>query len=155
MQVASGADLIQVFDSWAGALSPESFASFSLPYLQRIATAITEVPVTLFAKGAWYALPQLAQSDCQVVGLDWTQTPEEVRAQLGSKQVVQGNLDPCALYADADTIRSMTKKMLKGYGGHHIANLGHGVYPDTPLDNVRVFVDTVKAFDYASNLMVQ
>lgn len=154
-QVQSGADLIQVFDSWAGALSPESFATFALPYLERIATAITEVPVTLFAKGAWFALPQLANSDCNVVGLDWTQTPEDVRSLLGSHQVVQGNLDPCALYADAATIRQMTEKMLRGYGGHHIANLGHGVYPDTPLDNVKVFVDTVKAFDYASNLMVQ
>lgn len=154
-QVLSGADLIQVFDSWAGALSPESFASFSMPYMERIAAAITEVPVTLFAKGSWYALPQMAAASCDVVGLDWTQTPKDVRALLGDKQVVQGNLDPCALYADPTTIRQMTEKMLQGYGGHHIANLGHGVYPDTPLDNVRVFVDTVKAYDYASNLMVK
>ncbi len=154
-QVRSGADLIQVFDSWAGALSPTSFASFSLPYMERIAQAITDVPVTLFAKGAWYALPELAKAGGNVVGLDWTQTPKDVRALLGDKQVVQGNLDPCALYADAATIRQMTEKMLQGYGGHHIANLGHGVYPDTPLDNVRVFVDTVKAYDYASNSIVQ
>jgi uroporphyrinogen decarboxylase len=155
LQIQSGADLIQVFDSWAGALSPQSFTTFALPYLQRIATEITEVPVTLFAKGAWYALPQLAAANANVVGLDWTQTPEEVRALLGDKQVLQGSLDPCALYADAATICEMTEKMLLGYGGHHIANLGHGVYPDTPLDNVKVFVDTVKAFDYASNLITQ
>lgn len=155
LQIQSGADLIQVFDSWAGALSPQSFSTFALPYLKRIATAITEVPTTLFAKGAWYALPQLATANANVVGLDWTQTPKEVRALLGDKQVLQGSLDPCALYADAATIRQMTEKMLQEYGGHHIANLGHGVYPDTPLDNVKVFVDTVKAFDYASNLITQ
>lgn len=151
-QIKAGADLIQLFDSWAGVLTPTSFAAFSLPYLERIATAIEEVPVTLFAKGAWYALPQLAQSACQVVGLDWTQTPQEVRQLLGARQVVQGNLDPCALYADAATVRRMTQEMLTAFGGHHIANLGHGVYPDTPLDNVKVFVDTVKAFNYANHL---
>ncbi len=154
-QVQSGADLIQVFDSWAGALSPEGFNTFALPYMKRIATAITEVPVTLFAKGAWYALPQMTTVNANVIGLDWTQTPEDVRALLGTQQVVQGSLDPCALYANPSTIRQLTEKMLQGYGGHHIANLGHGVYPDTPLDNVKVFVETVKAFDYASNLMVQ
>lgn len=148
-QVASGADLIQVFDSWAGVLTPASFRTFALPYLKRIAASITEVPVTLFAKGAWHSLPQLAAADANVVGLGWLQTPKDVRAMLGEKQVLQGNLDPCALYADAATIRKTTTTMLAAYGPHHIANLGHGVYPDTPLDNVKVFVDTVKSFSYA------
>ena len=153
-QIQAGADLIQLFDSWAGVLTPASFATFALPYLERIAAAIEEVPVTLFAKGAWYALPQLAQTACQVVGLDWTQTPQQVRQLLGDQQVVQGNLDPCALYADAASVRRMTRDMLAQFGGHHIANLGHGVYPDTPLDNVKVFVDTVKAFDYSTHLVL-
>lgn len=149
-QVKSGADLIQVFDSWAGVLTPASFRAFSLPYLQRIAAAIEDVPVTLFAKGAWHSLPEIAAADCNVVGLGWLQTPKDVRALLGAEQVVQGNLDPCALYADAATIKNMTQAMLEGYGPHHIANLGHGVYPDTPLDNVKVFVDTVKNFSYSA-----
>ena len=119
-----------------------------MPYLQKIAAAIPQVPVTLFAKGAWHSLPQIAAANANVVGLGWLQTPSEVRALLGDKQVLQGNLDPCALYADATTIRQMTQKMLAEYGPHHIANLGHGVYPDTPLDNVKVFVDTVKSFSY-------
>lgn len=148
-QVASGADLIQVFDSWAGVLTPDSFRTFSLPYLEKIAAAITTVPVTLFAKGAWHSLPQLAAANANVVGLGWLQNPKDVRAMLGEKQVLQGNLDPCALYADATTIREMTTTMLAAYGPHHIANLGHGVYPDTPLDSVKVFVDTVKSFSYA------
>lgn len=153
-QIKAGADLVQLFDSWAGVLRPETFYAFSLPYLKRIADAIDVVPVTLFAKGAWYALPALARTSCQVVGLDWTQTPKDVRAMLGENQVVQGNLDPCVLYADRHTVRQMTQEMLQAFGGHHIANLGHGVYPDTPLDSVKVFVDTVKAFDYATHLAV-
>jgi uroporphyrinogen decarboxylase len=147
-QVISGADLIQVFDSWAGVLTPQSFEIFALPYMKRIAEAIEDVPVTLFAKGAWHSLSKVANSGCNVLGLGWTQTPKDVRALLGEKQVVQGNLDPCALYGDAASIEKATKTMLQGFGPHHIANLGHGVYPDTPLDNVKVFVDTVKNFSY-------
>ena len=149
-QVRSGADLIQVFDSWAGVLTPQSFEQFSLPYMKRIADAIEGVPVTLFAKGAWHSLSKIANTGCNVVGLGWTQTPKEVRALLGKEQVLQGNLDPCALYGDAATIRTMTQTMLQGYGPHHIANLGHGVYPDTPLDNVKVFVEAVKEFSYST-----
>jgi len=149
-QEEAGADLIQVFDSWAGILTPASFREFSLPYMKRIAAAIKKVPVTLFAKGVWHSLPQIAAADANVVGLDWTQTPKDVRQQLGATQVVQGNLDPCALYADADTIRKTTTDMMQAFGPHHITNLGHGVYPDTPLDNVKVFVDTVKDFAYST-----
>ncbi|BDS13629.1 uroporphyrinogen decarboxylase [Aureispira anguillae] len=152
-QVESGADLIQVFDSWAGVLTPNSFKTFSLPYMKRIAEALNPmVPVTLFAKGAWHSLTDISNAGCNVVGLGWTQTPADVRALLGANQVVQGNLDPCALYADKNTVQTMTKTMLQAYGQHHIANLGHGVYPDTPLDSVKVFVDTVKQFEYAASL---
>jgi uroporphyrinogen decarboxylase len=147
-QVACGADLIQVFDSWAGVLSKESFMSFSLPYLERIADSIEAVPVTLFAKGAWHSIEEIANTSCSVVGLGWDQIPADVRQVLGKKQVVQGNLDPCALYADTATIERMTTKMLDGFGPHHICNLGHGVYPDTPLDGVKAFVNTVKNYKY-------
>lgn len=147
-QVAAGADLIQVFDSWAGVLTADSFRTFALPYMQQIAASIEQVPVTLFAKGAWHSLPQIAAANANVVGLGWLQNPTEVRKLLGKEQVLQGNLDPCALYADAATVRSMTTTMLDKFGPHHIANLGHGVYPDTPLDSVKVFVDTVKQYRY-------
>ena len=146
-QVQAGADLIQVFDSWAGVLTPHYFETFALPYLKRIADSVQGVPVTLFAKGAWHSLSKIADTGCNVIGLGWTQTPKDVRKLLGETQVLQGNLDPCALYADADTIRKMTNTMLHEFGPHYIANLGHGVYPDTPLDNVKVFVETVKRFN--------
>ncbi len=148
-QVEAGADLIQVFDSWAAVLAPDTFRAFSLPYMQRIASAIQNVPVTLFAKDAWHSLSEIAASDCNVVGLGWNQSSAKLRTLLGPNQVVQGNLDPCCLYADAATIRKKTTEMLNAFGPHHIANLGHGVYPDTPLDNVKVFVDTVKNHRYS------
>lgn len=148
-KIKAGIQLAQVFDSWAGILSKEQFDTFSLPYLGRIAQAInTQVPVTLFAKGANFSIPEIAAAGAQTVGLDWTVPAAWVRSQVGTQQVLQGNLDPCLLYAPADTLRKATVQMLRSFGQHHIANLGHGVYPDTPLDNVKVFVDTVKAFRY-------
>lgn len=147
-KVKAGADLIQVFDSWAGILSPAQFEEFSLPYIRQIAAAIEGVPVTLFAKGAWHSLPALSDSAASVIGLDWTMPPAFARTQLGKERVVQGNIDPCYLYAPAEDLKTATQQLLKDLGPHHIANLGHGVYPDTPLDNVKVFVDTVQAFRY-------
>jgi uroporphyrinogen decarboxylase len=146
-KIKSGVSLVQVFDSWAGILSPVQFQLFALPYLKQIATAITEVPVTVFAKGAWFALADLEQVDCNVVGIDWNTSPQFAKALIKTK-VCQGNLDPCQLYAKPSEVKKATIKMLQDFGSKHIANLGHGVYPDTPLDNVRVFVDTVKAYAY-------
>ncbi len=143
-QVLSGADLLQLFDSWAGELPPAHYRTFAVPYLRQICEAIPEVPKTIFAKGAWFALEDLAELPCQVIGLDWNTPPEYAKKATGGNKVLQGNLDPCNLYADAASIKKETIAMLKAFGGKHIANLGHGVYPDTPLDGVRVFVDTVQ-----------
>lgn len=146
-QVQSGADLIQMFDSWAGELPPAHYQTFAVPYLRQICEALPEVPKTVFAKGAWFALEDIAQLPCQVIGLDWNIRPQYARQITGNQKVLQGNLDPCTLYADTATIRKETLAMLDAFGGNHIANLGHGVYPDTPLDGVRVFVETVKGYN--------
>jgi uroporphyrinogen decarboxylase len=143
-----GADLLQLFDSWAGILSPQQYREFSLPYMAEICRAIEEVPVTVFAKGAWFALEEIGQLDCQVVGLDWTVSPQEARRQLGPQKVLQGNLDPCALFAKIEDIAPAAHRMLEAFGRRHIANLGHGVYPDTPLENVRAFIQAVQAYRY-------
>ncbi|MCC7467110.1 MAG: uroporphyrinogen decarboxylase [Saprospiraceae bacterium] len=147
-QIAAGADLIQLFDSWAGELAPAHYQTFAMPYLNQICEALPETPKTIFAKGAWFALEEIGQSTCQVVGLDWNTAPGFAREKVGPNKVLQGNLDPCTLYADAPTIRQETLRMIQAFKGKHIVNLGHGVYPDTPLDGVRVFVDTVKAFKW-------
>jgi len=147
-KIAAGVSIVQVFDSWAGILSPAQYKTFAMPYLKKICMAINEVPVIVFARGAWFALEELNKLDCQVVGLDWNTPPEIARQKLGDKRVVQGNLDPCYLYASSKEIEEATKNMIHSFNGHHIVNLGHGVYPDTPLDNVKTFVNTVKGFRY-------
>lgn len=147
-KIQNGADLVQVFDSWAGILSPNQYETFALPYIKRICEAIQEVPVIVFAKGAWFALGAIDKLDCDVIGLDWTMTGKNCRIVYGDKRVFQGNLDPCYLYASPSEIQKQTIQMIKDFGGHHIVNLGHGLYPDTPLDNVKCFVETVKTFQY-------
>lgn len=147
-QIRAGADLIQIFDSWAGILGPEQYTEFSLKYISQICEAITEVPVTVFAKGAFYAREQFGQTSCSVVGLDWNMDPVESRKLVGPNKTLQGNLDPCVLYAPFPEIKRLTQEMLRQFGGQrHIANLGHGVYPDIHPDAVRCFIDTVKEFD--------
>ena len=115
--------------------------------MKQIASAINEVPVTVFAKGAWFAYQDLAEVDCNVIGIDWNTSPFYAKALLKGK-ICQGNLDPCQLYGQPADVKRAALEMVQNFGDRHIANLGHGVYPDTPLDNVRVFVDTIKGYHY-------
>ena len=145
-QIKCGADIVQVFDSWAGVLSKAQYVEFALPYMQRIAAAIQDVPVILFAKDAHYILQEFAATNCSVIGLDWTIDPQKARSEAPTKSL-QGNLDPCVLYADRATIKSETEKMLNAFGGQqYICNLGHGVYPDVDFEKVKYFIETVKNF---------
>lgn len=149
-QIKAGADLVQLFDSWAGILSPEQYSVFSLPYLKQICDAINEVPVTVFAKGAYFARKEIGALNCSVVGLDWNMSPAESRALIPNK-TLQGNLDPCVLYASYDEIKREVKKMIEAFGTQrYIANLGHGVYPDMQPDKVRCFIDSVKEYSAIS-----
>ena len=145
-QVAAGADMLQIFDSWAGILSPDQYRTFSLPYIKQICDAITEVPLTVFAKGAFFARAEIGALNCSVVGLDWNMDITESR-QLIPNKTLQGNLDPCVLYASFEQIRREVKKMVDQFGTQrYIANLGHGVYPDMQPDKVRCFIEAVKEF---------
>lgn len=145
-QVKAGVDIIQIFDSWAGILSPGQYQEFSLPYISRICEAITEVPKIVFAKGAFFAREKMNALACNVVGLDWNMDITESRKLMPDK-VLQGNLDPCALYGSFDDVRKETRRMLDAFGAYgHIANLGHGLYPDTEVDKVKCFIDTVKEY---------
>lgn len=148
-QVAAGADMLQLFDSWAGILSPDQYKEFALPYIAQICNAITEVPLTVFAKGAFFVRKEMSELNCRTIGLDWNMDPKESRALIGHEKTLQGNLDPCVLYADFATIKKETEKMLRDFGPHkHIANLGHGVYPDINHDHVKCFIETVKNFKH-------
>ena len=148
-QVSAGADLVQVFDSWAGVLSEKMYYEFSLKYINQISAALApHVPVTVFAKDAHYAVSEIAKSDCRSIGLDWTMNPASARAQAGDK-TLQGNADPCLLYADEKAIITETQAMLKAFGkSRYICNLGHGLYPDIDKEKVKLFVDVVKSFSW-------
>jgi len=145
-QIARGANLVQLFDSWAGVLGPVQYREFSLPYLQRIASEINEVPVTLFAKDAWFAIEDFGKTNCSVIGLDWTVDPK-IAIKNANGKTLQGNLDPCALYSDFEDIKNLTNNMLSQFDGSpYIANLGHGLYPDIDPAKAKHFVDCVKAY---------
>lgn len=147
-QVAAGAHMIQVFDSWAGILGTAQYAEFSLRYLKEICDAVSEVPLTLFSKGAITSTGAIAGLSCNTVGLDWNMDVATVRAQVGESRTLQGNLDPCALYASHEVVENETKKMLDSFKSRrHIVNLGHGVYPDVEPEKVKTFIKTVKNYE--------
>ncbi|NDC42413.1 MAG: uroporphyrinogen decarboxylase [Chitinophagia bacterium] len=147
MQVAAGADTVQVFDSWSGLLSPADFDAYALPYLTQIAEALSPLaPVILFPKGSWYALPKLA-AVATGVGIDWGITPAMARQMAGNNVALQGNFDPCKLLAPIPQIKQEVKEMIDAFGPQrYIANLGHGILPHVPVDHARAFIDAVKEY---------
>ncbi len=146
-QIKAGADMIQIFDSWAGILNPTHYQEFSMKYIKQICDAIDEVPITTFAKGAYFALPSMKDLNCNTIGLDWNMDVANARSLYGNTKTLQGNLDPCALYGSYDEVKKETESMLDQFkGARHIANLGHGVYPDTDPDKVRCFIEHVKEY---------
>ena len=148
LQVRAGADTVQLFDSWAGSLSPGDFKIFAQPYLLQIADALKdEVPVILFPKGSWYALKELSESSAAGVGIDWCISPEYARQLTNNKIVLQGNFDPAKLLAPIPEIKKAVKEMIDAFGvQNYIANLGHGITPNIPVDHARAFVDAVKEY---------
>lgn len=146
-QVNSGAHLLQLFDSWAGILGPQQYQEFAIPYIKRIADALNEVPLTLFSKGAHHSYAELASLSCNTIGVDWQIDMALARKLVGAERTLQGNLDPCALYASDDQVAQSTIDLLKSFDSkRHIVNLGHGVYPDVDPEKVKIFIETVKNF---------
>ncbi len=147
-QVKAGVDTVQVFDSWAGALSPADFKTYAQPYLLQIADALKEdAPVILFPKGSWYALKDLSESSAAGIGIDWCVSPQMARELTGNKITLQGNFDPSMLLAPIPEIKKAVKKMIDAFGTqNYIANLGHGIMPNIPVDHAKAFVDAVKEY---------
>lgn len=150
-QVKAGAQVVQLFDSWSGLLSPEDFNEWAMPYLMEICDAIEDVPVILFAKGSWYALERLSfKSKAQALGLDWTITPEYAREATRNNIVLQGNFDPTKLFLPIDELKRQAARMIDRFGTrNYIVNLGHGILPNIPVDHAKAFVDTVKEYQAA------
>ncbi|XP_050656038.1 uroporphyrinogen decarboxylase isoform X2 [Macaca thibetana thibetana] len=152
-QVAAGAQALQLFESHAGHLGPQLFNKFALPYIRDVAkrvkarlreAGLAPVPMIIFAKDGHFALEELSQAGYEVVGLDWTVAPKKARECVGKTVTLQGNLDPCALYASEEEIGQLVKQMLDDFGPQrYIANLGHGLYPDMDPEHVGAFVDAV------------
>jgi uroporphyrinogen decarboxylase len=151
-QVHAGVDVVQVFDSWSGLLGPADFQQFSAPYLLKIAEDLAfDVPVILFPKGSHYALQSLAtQPAVSGIGLDWSLSPSQARLLAPADQVtLQGNFDPSKLLLPPSEIKKAVTHMIDEFGTQsYIANLGHGILPNVPVDHARAFVDAVKEYAY-------
>jgi len=152
-QIASGAQAVQIFDTWGGALSADCFQEFSLPYLANIVARLDRqqdgepVPVILFCKGCNTQLEALANTGCDALGADWTISLREARSRVGDRVALQGNMDPAILLASPDTVRREVVACLEsfGHGNGHVFNLGHGITPDVNPENLAVLLDTVRS----------
>ena len=147
-QAEAGADTIQIFDSWGGLLSPADFEIISLQYIRQIVTALKNiVPTIIFAKGAWHSLDAMAATGAHGLGIDWCIKPQMARELAGPNIVLQGNFDPAKLLSPIPVIQKEVKAMMDAFdGNHHVANLGHGILPNVPVDHARAFVDAVKEY---------
>jgi uroporphyrinogen decarboxylase len=150
-QIHAGAQAVMIFDTWGGLLSARDYEDFSLQYMRRIVDALerqvggNQVPVVLFTKGGGAWLEQIAASGCDALGIDWTVDIGEARKRVGDKVAIQGNLDPCALYASPQRIREEVATVLESYGPGpgHVFNLGHGIQPFVDPARLAVLVDAV------------
>lgn len=146
-KIKAGCDAVQIFDTWAGILSRPDLEEFSLQYIRYICERLETdgAPIIVFAKGV-QTIERLAELECDVIGLDWTMDLAEARSRIGTSRALQGNLDPCVLYARKEKIRFEVERILGDYGSGsgHVFNLGHGILPTTPVENARYLVSCVK-----------
>ena len=147
-KVRAGVDVVQVFDSWGGMLSPEDYQQFSWKYIQQIIDALKGmVPVIAFGKGCWFALREMSQSGASALGVDWTCSARNARYLSGGNITLQGNFDPSRLLSPPAEIKKRVHQMIDEFGkDRYIVNLGHGILPNIPLENAKAFVDAVKEY---------
>jgi len=146
-QIEAGAQVVQLFDSWAGELSPEDYTRFALPYEQKIFESVNRqaAPTILYINGSGTFLERMATCGADVLSIDWRVQLNEARKRVGDHLTLQGNLDPCILLSTPEIIKEQARKLIEAAGGRrHILNLGHGILPMTPVENARAFVDAAK-----------
>ena len=148
-KVRAGVDAVQLFDSWGGMLCEEDYQTFSWQYIQRIIDALKdETKVIAFAKGCWYALPTMARSGVHALGVDWTCSARNARYLSGGEIPLQGNFDPSRLLSPIPEIERLAHKMVSEFGTqNYIANLGHGILPNVPVDHAKAFVNAIKSYN--------
>ncbi len=150
-QIAAGAQAVMIFDTWGGTLTPSTYREFSLRYMEKIVKNLTRtvngvtIPVTLFTKGGMQWLETIAATGCDALGLDWTINIGEAYQRVGNKVALQGNMDPCVLYASPEVIRTHVQQIIHDFPAPtgHIFNLGHGIHQHINPEHVKVLVDTV------------
>ncbi len=150
-QIDAGAQAVQIFDTWGGALSDAAYQEFSLAYMRRIVSQLRresegrKVPVILFTKGGGQWLEAMADSGCDALGLDWTTNIGQARQRVGSRVALQGNMDPAVLYAGAAAIRAEVGRILASFGPYpgHVFNLGHGITPGVLPEHAGIFIEAV------------
>ena len=153
-QILAGAQVVQIFDTWGGALSHNAYLEFSLTYMAKIVDGLIkqadgrDVPVILFTKGGGLWLEAMADTGCDCLGLDWTVDIGAAHHRVGDKVALQGNMDPAILRAKPEVIRGEVKRILGSFGQNdgHVFNLGHGITPDINPDNAKIFIDAVHEF---------
>jgi uroporphyrinogen decarboxylase len=148
-QIESGAQVIQMFDSWAGQLSPQDYDTFALPYQQQVVRQVKakhpETPMIMYISGSAGVLERMGKTGVDIVSVDWTVDMAEARQRLGSNMMVQGNIDPCVLFGSKAMIRDRILDTVRKAGSKgHILNLGHGILPKTPEENAAYFFETAK-----------
>ncbi|WP_434779564.1 uroporphyrinogen decarboxylase [Neisseria sp. Ec49-e6-T10] len=150
-QIQAGAQAVQIFDTWGGALSAQAFEEFSLSYMQQIIDGLIreydgrKIPAILFTKGGGLWLEKMAQTGADALGLDWSCDIGQAKARVGNQVALQGNLDPHVLFAQPHTIEQEVSKILAafGQGSGHVFNLGHGINQFTPPEHAKALVDSV------------
>ena len=147
-KVKAGVNVIQLFDSWGGLLGEDDYQKFSWHYNQKIIDSLkSKTKIISFSKGCWFALPLMAKSGVDALGIDWTCSARNARYLTGGKVTLQGNLDPSRLMSTPKEIEKLTKKMITEFGVQkYIVNLGHGILPNVPVDNAKAFVNAVKNY---------
>ena len=150
-EIESGAQVVQLFDTWAGELNQSDYEEFALPYTRKIFEAVgNRVPRILYLNGCATLLESMVTSGADVISIDWRISMAEARKRLGDRVAIQGNLDPCTLLGPKERIETRAKEILQQAGPvGHILNLGHGILPQTPVENARVFIETAKSYRHS------
>jgi uroporphyrinogen decarboxylase len=146
-QIEAGAEIVQLFDSWAGELAPADYEQFALPYEQKVLESLNrrDAPTILYINGSGTFLEKMARSGADVLSIDWRTDLREARRIAGENVTLQGNLDPCVLLSTPEIISAKARELIAEGGGHrHILNLGHGILPMTPVENARAFIQSAK-----------
>jgi len=145
-----GVSAVQIFDSWGGMLSPKDYREFSWKYIEQIVEALSPITHTVvFAKACWFALEEMYKSKISAIGVDWTISPKMARKLTEKKITLQGNFDPSRLHSQKNVIQKMVTEMISEFGkDKYIANLGHGILPNTPIENIETFINSVVNWKY-------